>query len=178
MHEGQAGFRVGRGSVDNIYTLNELVQGRLKEGKETYAFFPDVQKAYDSVWCNGLWLKLWEFGVRGKTWRVIKRMYESSKSAVLLDGERSEAFDVEQGVAQGCSLSPIYFSVFINGLLREVEEAEIGIDLLGGLLFADDFVGVSESNDQLQTLIDVVHAYCWKWRLKANVSKSAVILGC
>ena len=24
-------------------------------------------------------------------------MYESSKSAVLLDGERSEAFDVEQG---------------------------------------------------------------------------------
>ena len=36
-------------------------------------------------------------------------MYESSKSAVLLDGEQSEAFDVEQGVAQGCSLSPILF---------------------------------------------------------------------
>ena len=44
-------------------------------------------------------------------WRVIKRIYESSKSAVLLDGERSEAFGVEQGVAQGCSLS---FAVFIN----------------------------------------------------------------
>ena len=98
---------------------------------------------------NGLWLKLWEFGVRGKMWRVIKRMYEYSKSAVLLDGERLEAFGVEQGVAQGCSLSPIIlFSVFINGLLREVEEAEIGIDLsssgrIGGLLFADNFVGVS-----------------------------------
>jgi hypothetical protein len=157
------------------------VQGRLKEGKETYAFFLDVQKAYDSVWRNGLWFKLWEFGVRGKMWRVIKKMYEYSKSAVLLDGERSEAFDVEQGVAQGCSLSPILFSVFINGLLREVEEAEIGIDLssggrLGGLLFADDFVGVSESKDQLQTLIDVVQAYCRKWRLKANVSKSAVMV--
>ena len=83
------------------YTLNELVQGRLKEGKETYAFFLDVQKAYDSVWCNGLWLKLLEFGVRGKMWRVTKRMYESPKSVVLLDGERSEAFDVEQGVGQG-----------------------------------------------------------------------------
>ena len=78
-----------------INTLNELVQGRLKEGKETYAFFLHVQKAYDS---KGLWLKLWEFGVRGKMWRVIKRMYESSKSTVLLDGKRSEAFDVEQGV--------------------------------------------------------------------------------
>ena len=47
-------------------------------------------------------VKLWEFGIR-----EIKRMYEYSKSAVLLDGERSEAFDVQQGVAQGCSLSPI-----------------------------------------------------------------------
>ena len=28
---------------------------------------------------------------------VIKRMYESSESTVLLDGELSEAFDVEQG---------------------------------------------------------------------------------
>ena len=43
LHEGQAGFRVKRGCVDNIYTLNELVQGRLKEGKGTYAFFLDVQ---------------------------------------------------------------------------------------------------------------------------------------
>ena len=33
----------------------------------------DVQKAFDSVWRNGLWFKLWEFGVRGKMWRVIKR---------------------------------------------------------------------------------------------------------
>ena len=30
-------------------------------------------------------------------------MYEFSKSAVLLDGERLVAFDVEQGVAQGCT---------------------------------------------------------------------------
>ena len=39
LHEGQAGFRVKRGCVDNVYTLNELVQGRLREGKRTYAFF-------------------------------------------------------------------------------------------------------------------------------------------
>ena len=60
LHEGQAGFRVKRGCVDNIYTLNELVQGRLREGKDTYAFFLDVQKAYDTVWRNGLWFKLWD----------------------------------------------------------------------------------------------------------------------
>ena len=41
-------------------------------------------------------------------------MYEASRSAALLDREKSSVFSVEQGVAQGCSLSPILFSVFIN----------------------------------------------------------------
>ena len=44
----------------------------------------------------------------------------------------------------------------------------------GGLLFADGFVRVSESGEQLKRVIDVVHSYCSKWRLKANVSESAV----
>ena len=112
--------------------------------------FLDVPKAYGTVWRNGLWLKLWEHGVQGKIWRVIKGMYESSRSAVLLEGEKSEVFDVDEGVAQRCSLSPILFFVFINGLLVAGEQAGVGIELsggdeVGGLLFADDFVGVSES---------------------------------
>ena len=30
MIEGQAGFRINRSCMDNVYTLNEIVQGRLK----------------------------------------------------------------------------------------------------------------------------------------------------
>ena len=69
---------------------------------------------------------------------------------------KSEAFDVQQGVAQGCSLSLRLFSVFINGLLKEVEQAGLGVELsdgsstIGGMLFADDFVGVSNSEEELQ----------------------------
>ena len=41
------------------------------------------------------------------------------------------------------------------------------------MLFADDFVGVSESRESLQKLINVVYRYCNMWRLKANVGKGA-----
>ena len=74
-------------------------------------------------------------------------------------------------MAQGCSLSPILFSVFIiNDSLKEVEHNGIGIQLnsgkiVGGMLFADDFVGISDSKESLQKLIDVVYSYCSKWRL-------------
>ena len=66
-------------------------------------------------------------------------------------------------------------------MLKDVEQAELGIQLssgkrVGGMLFADDFVGVSDSRESLQKLRDVVHGYCNMWRLKANVSKSAVMV--
>ena len=36
-----------------------------------------------------------------------RRMYDVSRSTVLLEEEKSASFSVEQGVAQVCSLSPI-----------------------------------------------------------------------
>ena len=55
-----------------------------------------------------------------------------------------------QGVAQGRSLSPILFSIFVIDLLKEVQQADLRIQLqsvkegVGGILFADNFEGVSE----------------------------------
>ena len=103
-NEGQAGYRVNRSCMDNVYSLNEIAQGRLREDKCTYAFFLDVHKAYDTVWHDGLWVKLWDMGVKGRMWCVFKNMYEASRSAILLEGEKLAAFRVEQCVAQGCSL--------------------------------------------------------------------------
>ena len=58
--------------------------------------------------------------------------------------------------------------------MREIEKADLGIQLgggekVGGMLCADDF----GSKEGLQKLISVVRN---KWRLKANVSKSAVVV--
>ena len=44
------------------------------------------------------------------------------------------------------------------------------------MLFADDFVGVSDSRESLQKLIHVVYSYYSKWRLRASVIKSAVMV--
>ena len=106
-------------------------------------------------------------GCKGKDVACNQKNCESSKSAVLLKGEKSDTFTIEQGVAQGCSLSPILFSVFINDLLNEVEQIGLGIQLssgktVGGMLFADDFVGISDSKESLQKLLDVVYSYCSK----------------
>ena len=66
LSESQAGFRFDRSCVDNIFILNEVIQGRLQEGKKTFCFFLDIKKAYDTVWRDGLWYKMWEMGIQGK----------------------------------------------------------------------------------------------------------------
>ena len=53
-------------------------------------------------------------GCKGEDVVVTKKICEASRSTVLLEGEKSAMFSVEQGVPQGCNLSPILFSVFIN----------------------------------------------------------------
>ena len=44
LHEGQGGFRMGRSCIDNIFSLNELTQGRIREGRSTFAFFLMLRK--------------------------------------------------------------------------------------------------------------------------------------
>ena len=51
-------------------------------------FFLDVRKACDTVWRDGLWVKLWDMGVKRRMWHVIKNMYEASRSA-----DRTYAFN-------------------------------------------------------------------------------------
>ncbi|CAB1107013.1 unnamed protein product [Ectocarpus sp. CCAP 1310/34] len=81
-------------------------------------------------------------------WRVLKKRSECTRSAVMLDGELSQFFDIEQGVPQGCTLSPILFQVFMNDLLEVVEAVRKGVKVgdtatsVLGMLSADDFVGM------------------------------------
>ena len=59
-------------------------------------------------------------GVKRKMWRVVKGMYEASKSLVLLNGEKSNIFNVEQGVAQGCSLSSMWIYERVSAITASI----------------------------------------------------------
>ena len=41
-------------------------------------------------------------------------------------------------------------------------------------MFADDFVGLTTSAEDLQTLINVVQQFCNKQRLKSNIKKMGI----
>ena len=52
-------------------------------------------------------------GINGKMWRVVKNLYREVGSCVRLGGEKTDWFNIEVGLRQGCILSPILFSIMM-----------------------------------------------------------------
>ena len=176
--EEQGGFRPGRGCVDQLYVIVNIIRNRV--GRKTYCCFIDLRKAYDRVWRTGLWKRLWDEGIRGKIWRVIKNLYDKTKSCVLVGGDRTDFFDVEIGVRQGCVLSPTLFSIYINGLAKEIAESGMGIEVGGRkiaiLMYADDIVITTDSQADLMKGMEIATKWGRKWRCSYNQKKSQVVV--
>ena len=99
----------------------------------------------------------------------------------MLDGDIYQHVNILQAVAQVCTLSPDLFKVYINDMIVAVEAAKQGVMTGGrytvsGLMFADDFVGISETPEGWQKQIEKAPEYTRKWRVTANVKKCAVVI--
>ena len=81
---------------------------------------------------------------------------------------------------QGCLLSPLLFSLFINDMVRKVNALRRGVPLgpyeqISILLYADDIALIAESEENLQDMLDLLGAWCQEWGLKVNPKKSEII---
>ena len=102
---------------------NSLLQDRKQAGLPTYAFFVDIKKAFDTADHNAMLLKLNQDGVCGSLWNVVSDLYQKGRAHVRVNGCASESYHVQQGVAQGCSLSPLLYNIFMDDLLRSLHAA-------------------------------------------------------
>lgn len=119
--EEQNGFRKGRSCQDHLFSLYSIVQNRKLMGQDTHTVFIDFRKAFDSINRDLLWKKLeFQFGLSGKFLRLIRALYEEVVCSVKINDHNTEWFSIESGVKQGCILSPILFSMFINDLALEI----------------------------------------------------------
>ena len=178
----QAGFRRGRGCIDHAFVLKTAIDDTLARGDGLLAAFLDIKKAYDSVWRDALWCKLYERGVRGKLWRMLRALYSSVEATVRVNDAHSAPFQLANGLRQGCVLSPLLFNVFIDDLVDDLRRADVGIALgpqrqvrIPALLFADDVTLVARDAVGLHRAFEFYELWCRKWRMETNVAKSKIL---
>ena len=69
LEDGQGGFRSGRSTTDQIFTLKQILETSWEYGKDLFACFVNLEKAYDRVPWNTLWKVLRNYGVVGQLLR-------------------------------------------------------------------------------------------------------------
>ena len=76
LRKSQIGFVQKCRTTDHIYTLHTLIEKQVNQDKsKVFSCFVDFEKAFDSIWHEGLLLQLLQNGIGGKTYDVIKTMY-------------------------------------------------------------------------------------------------------
>lgn len=128
--------------------------------------FLDIEKAYDMVWKEGLVIKLYDAGIRGKMLNWINNFMRDRIIQVNVDGFLSSKEKVVNGTPQGSVISPVLFNVMINDIFCKLEGS------FGLSLFADDgAVWKRERNlryiyKQLQQAINTVETWAEEWVFK------------
>lgn len=177
INEYQAGFRKGYSTVDNLFNLTSIVNLSFGQKKKTYAFFIDFSSAFDLIPRNALFYKLCRTGLSRKMVRLLQKLYNNTTSQVWDGSTLSDPFTVTQGLKQGCLLSPVLFSLYLNDLHDYLPG---GINVAGTvvkvLLYADDIVLLSDSPKGLQNMIDALYVYCNQWLLRINLEKSKIMI--
>ena len=182
----QAGFRKGFSTIDNLFILQNLIEISKANKSKLFCAFIDFKQAFDTVWRNGLWLKLANSKINGKCLNFIKNMYNNIKSRISTPDGASAFFPCLNGVRQGENLSPILFSIYLNDLQAFLDRNQVSVSgvtwdvnnenmfiyiKLLILLFADDTVIFATNKEELQVALNVFEQYCDKWRLTVNISK-------
>ena len=167
--------------LEASYVISETINHLTERGGKVFACFLDVRKAFDIAWINGLLYKLkHELNIDPKIWLVIRELYKDLEGQVIFNGGISRSFSISQGSGQGRILSPFLYKVYINRLLVELNNFNIGISLFNHSLsspcFADDLTLVSCYPTCLKILIQIAYEYSCKWRYQFNYDRKTAVV--
>ena len=173
----QFGFRTGRRTSDAVYILHSLIQSQILKKKQLYCCFIDFKQAFDTIPHSQLWLRLQQTGIPLKIVKLLQSYYLQAASCVGTPKGDTNYFTIEQGVKQGCNLSPLLFSLYINNLPRLISHPNITLSppTVSCLMFADDIVIFSNDPNELQYSLTQLDVFCETSLLKINMNKTKIV---
>ena len=81
--------------------------------------FIDFKKAFDSINRKVMFAVLRHYGLPEPLVNATGALYNNSKSAVMVEGNVSDPFEVSTGVLQGDVLAPFLFIILVDYLLKK-----------------------------------------------------------
>ena len=76
--EEQAGFRAGRSTTEQIFSLRILCEKYLQHQQDLYHIFIDFKKAFNRVWHAALWATMKTYNISTNLIQLIKNIFKKT----------------------------------------------------------------------------------------------------
>ena len=101
----QCGFRPGKSTIDQIFTLRKTLEKTQEKQIDTYHLFVDYKAAFDSPIRGKLYEAMSDLHIPEKLIRLCWMTLTHIKTAVKIGKNLSEPFTTKRGLRQGDTLS-------------------------------------------------------------------------
>ena len=113
----QAGFRIGRGTRDQIAKFCWIIEKAREFQKNICFCFVDHAKALGCVDQNKLWKILQEMGIPGHLTCLLRNLYAGQEATVRTGHGTKDWFQIGKGIHQCCVLSPCLFNFYAEYIM-------------------------------------------------------------
>ena len=169
-----SGFKHSDSTVNQLLFITQKIANALDDKHDACIVFLDVSKAFDKVWHKGLLFKLNQMGITGNALKWIESYLSDRFQRVVVNGCSSQWLYTNSGVPQGSILGPLFFLVYINDLVLNLE-----CDVH---LFADDtslldcFDDSAESNGKICRDLEKIERWSVLWKVTFNANKTRYMI--
>ena len=115
----QCGFRKNRSTVNQTFTLRQILEKTKQFGIEIHHLFIDFKSAYDTIKREQLYSAMGEFNIPNKLIRITRMTMENTKSQVRIQSDISDPITTKKGLRQGDPLACLLFILALEKVIRD-----------------------------------------------------------
>lgn len=174
IHCKQFGFRREHSTVHQIKRVINIVEHNKAARKSTGVVLLDIEKAFDSIWHNGVVFKLNKLAYPIYLQKLIQNFLRNRTFFVSIENSTSSLRNIPAGLPQGSILSPILYSIYTSDIkIKRNHDAAF---------YADDSAILCSGKlsnaiiKQLAASLEHINKYFNKWKIKINRGKTQAIL--
>lgn len=170
----QFGFRRKHSTVHALLNLSEKIVSGFNKNLTTIALFLDIEKAFDTVWFNGLVFKFINLNFPQYLTRLIFNYLSGRTFKVCINNVQSDVKLIVAGCPQGSILAPLLYSLYMFDIPKD--------PTTNLSMFADDTSTSSASENprvasqNVQRHLNKIVKFLEKWKIKINSSKTEAIV--
>lgn len=138
----QFGFKANHSTLHQLARLTDIITTNFNIKRTSALLTLDIEKAFDTVWHQGLIFKLIKNQFPDHLIKIISSFLQNRTFQVRVANTLSNKYTIPAGVPQGAVLSPTLFNIFINDIPKHTNTSLA--------LFADDTAILAESSKSEQ----------------------------